>query len=154
MDQLNQDPANPGYVTYVQPIDVDPGDPGTPPPPGPPPPPSGYGTAIFTTAVTKLDAASALDIMVYLNCYSPDDLRFGCYIFIDDTLVQAGNYNLIFDQANSQAASTVTMLTIQDGVAAGAHTIGVRIKNLENEATLYVQGGSIIKITEMRQAGR
>lgn len=121
---------------------------------GPPAGPSSYGTVIFNRAINKLDAGSALDIIVYLNVYSADDLRFSGYIFVDDTLVQVGTTNATYDEANSRGQGTMTLVAIAEGVSAGAHTVSVRVKNRENEAPLDVLPGSIIKVAELRQAGR
>jgi alkyl hydroperoxide reductase subunit AhpF len=116
--------------------------------------PTTYGTIVFDKNFTKLDAASALDIIVYMNCSNVDDLRFSAYLFIDEVLQQVGSNNFLFDQSNSNAQGTMTLAAIIEGIAAGAHNCRVRVKNRETEGPLIVQGGSLLKISELRQAGR
>lgn len=135
--QLPDDPGNPGSG----------GGGGTQPP-------TSYGTIVFDMGFTKADAGSALDLTAYLNCYNQDDLRFSAYMFLDETLVQVGTTNAIFDSSNSQAQQTMTMVAIIEGIAAGAHNFKLRVKNRETEGPLVVQAGSLIKITELRQGGR
>jgi hypothetical protein len=116
--------------------------------------PSGYGTPVFDKPFTKLDAASALDIIVYMNCSNVDDLRFSAYLFIDEVLQQVGTNNFLFDQSNSNAQGTMTLAAIVEGIGAGAHSCIVRVKNRETEGPLIVQPGSLLKISELRQAAR
>lgn len=121
---------------------------------GSPPPATSYGTLIFNKAMTKVDASSALEIICYANLYCDDDLRFSGYIFIDDALVQVGGTNAIYDNQNSQGQGTMTLITIEEGVGAGNHTVSVRVKNRDPNKALNVLPGSILKITELRQAAR
>ena len=116
-------------------------------------PPSSYGTLIFSQPFNKKDASSALEVVVYLNCAATDDLRFSAYLFLDGTLIQIGTYNLIFDNNPSSAQGTITMPVIQDGVAAGNHTITLRVLNRDH-ASLTIIAGSLIKASELRNAAR
>jgi hypothetical protein len=118
------------------------------------PPPSGYGTIVFDINFTKVDAASALDFTIYLNVYNQDDLRFSAYLFLDETLIQVGTTEAVFDNTNSKAQGTMTVASIVEGAGAGAHNLKIRIKNRETEGPLIVQAGSLVKITELRQGGR
>lgn len=139
----------------VQNLPDDPGDPGDGGGTGGSPPPvASYGTLIFNKAMTKVDATSGLEILVYANLYCGDDLRFSGYLFVDDMLVQVGSTNAIYDNQNSQGQGTMTLVTIEDGIAAGPHTISVRVKNRDPGKPLHVLPGSILKITELRQAAR
>lgn len=117
-------------------------------------PPSSYGTIVFDFNFTKQDAASALDFIVYLNVYNLDDLQFGAFLFLDETLIQVGNNNFVFDKTNSKATGTMTLAGIFEGIAAGVHNCRLRVKNRETEGPLVVYAGSLIKITELRQGAR
>jgi hypothetical protein len=132
----------------------DPSDPGGGGGGGGTPPPSSYGTVVFDLNFTKLDASSALDITCYMNCYNQDDLRYSAYLFVDDQLLQVGTTNAVFDQQNSKAQQTMTLVAIIQGIPAGAHNCKLRVKNRETEGPLVVQAGSLIKITELRQGAR
>lgn len=142
-------------MQQVENLPDDPGNPGEPGgTPGTPPPPSSYGTAVFEFPFTKADAESAVDITAYLNCYNQDDLRFSAYMFIDDTLVQVGTTNALYDQPGSQAQQTMTMVAILTGINAGPHNFQLRLKNRETEGPLIVMAGSLVKIAELRQGAR
>lgn len=116
--------------------------------------PTSYGTIVFDLNFTKLDAASALDFTCYMNCYNQDDLRFSAYLFIDEVIYQVGTVNAVFDSTNSKGQQTMTLAAIVEGIAVGAHNCRVRVKNRETEGPLVVQGGSLIKINELRQGAR
>jgi hypothetical protein len=130
---------------------VDPTSPGTGGGGGTPTP-STYGTLVMSVPITKLDAASSLDVTVYLNCVGSDDLIFGSYLFVDDVLQQVGNTNQVYVGGN--AASTMTMPAIISGIAAGARVVSLRVKNRETDGTLTIQAGSLMKVSELRQAAR
>lgn len=116
--------------------------------------PASYGTPVWDINFQKLDAGSGVELLAYLNCYNQDDLRFSAYMFVDDTLVQVGTVNALFDQSNSQAQMTMTVVQIVDGLSTGQHNFKLRVKNRETEGPLVVQAGSLVKITEVRQGGR
>ena len=110
-------------------------------------------TTIFDTSFTKQDPDSALEVLVYANFHSQDDIQFISYILLDDAIVQQAQANIILVDGNAQLP--LTPFRFLEGVQAGFHNVKFTVQNNENDvAYLTVKGGATIKITELKRAAR
>lgn len=114
----------------------------------------GVGTNVFNIDHVKLDAASDLRILAYLNVSSADDLQFDGYIIVDGVVQQIGSQNLILDRTNSAGRATMTVFAYVAGLAAGTRNIIFSIANREPDSPLTVRAGSVIEVTELRNAAK
>ena len=116
--------------------------------------PQGQTLAVFELSFIKEDTDSAIELITFLNAKSPDDLQFDVTLQIDGMVMQAvPGVNLILDTANSQAQMPITPMTIVSGIAAGQHTVSVKVYNRETDnVPLTIQVGSFLKVAELRKA--
>lgn len=107
---------------------------------------------IFDINFTKQEASSLLEVLVYANLASVDDLIFTAYLSVDGITRQNCTVRMIFDLNNSQATMPVTIPMFQSGLPAGVHRITFSIINNEPDGPLTLQQGAVIKITELKSA--
>lgn len=108
------------------------------------------GTQIFNLLFVKKDASSILEVLVYANLASGDDLQLIGYLLLDGVVRQTSVANIILDTQNSKGQMPLTIPAFLTGVPAGSHSIAFSILNREPDSPLLVRAGTAIKISELR----
>lgn len=112
------------------------------------------GATVQVVSVTfvKEDADSILEVQMFANISSPDDLQFSGAIAVDGSVVQPVAVNIVLDNSNSQGRMPITPFAFVTGIAAGQRTVTFTLTNNETDnVALSVLAGSTLKVVELRK---
>ncbi len=115
----------------------------------------GRGTTVQVASITfvKEDADSILEVQMFANMKSVDDLQFDTTILCDDMVMQQSQVNIVLDNTSSAGQMPITPFAFITGISAGTRTIAFKVYNREDDnVNLTVQAGSTLKVVELRKA--
>ncbi|WP_242095502.1 hypothetical protein [Sphingomonas sp. CROZ-RG-20F-R02-07] len=107
---------------------------------------------VVSVTFVKEDDSSVLKMVLFANCYSPDDLQFIGNILLDGNSVQAARVNIVLDTQTSQGEMPITPFKFLTGVSAGQHTVTFTMQNTNvKNLSLTIRGGATLEVTELRK---
>lgn len=115
--------------------------------------PQNQTQAVFSLTFNKKDADSLVEIMVYGQFSTTDDIMFQYFFRIDGlTQTPTQRVNLILAGTGSNASMPLTPFAFLENLAVGNHTVEFMVKNTENQnRPLVVAAGAVMKVTELRK---
>lgn len=110
-------------------------------------------TTVVSATYTKHEDDSLLEILVFGQFNSGDDLQFDASIVIDGTAYPAGSFNVTLDSLHSLGRAAMTPFVLVGGLPAGDHSVSFQVFDKEpDDGPLTVASGSVMKVTEYKQA--
>ncbi len=107
---------------------------------------------VASITFVKEDEDSILEVQMFANMKSVDDLQFDTTILCDDMVMQQSQVNIVLDNQSSAGQMPITPFAFITGIAAGTRTISFKVYNREEDnANLTVQSGSTLKVVELRK---